>query len=367
MGEEKYKYILKVIDDGEYLNNISSTEFLETIKLYSNNPEYRDLFIRNKKKIISYCANNFNLEDCLSLMFLKKIDDFSFEIKDLFKNTINSIFSKQTLIFLNRVFRLVEGGNLEIENIFDYIINELKNENSKKSSVILFDLCIFINFRNKLKEIHPLIVTIIMSYIAFDVDVVGAEMFGGSSIIGCLLKDNNEKLVMPYVLDLLEGKELDKLNVKMIGGGGSSLVFLINKLVLKLGETRNDRRIFVNHRILESKIRDLITKNDRDLFYIEVMNYAKTGDVTKIERDELRADLFRQGLIWEDDKLENCGVLQDDDTNDSYYRDMDLKSNGTIISVVDNPYDREQFLKRPRRVVVIDNDYIKMKPGGFSK
>jgi len=353
MSEERFKSILESIQVGEIKDNVTSEELLKTIKIYSENPEFEKYFAQNKKIIISHCTSNYNLEDCLSLMFLREIDAFSIEIKNLFQNTINSIFSKATLMFLFKVYRLVKNDELQIDNIFDYIINELTHMDSKKSTIILFDLCLFINFRERLNRDYPIITNMIMSYFNYDMNIIGADIFAGSTIIGFLLKDHNEDMVKPYIEKLLDGKELSTDTMKMIGGGGSSLVYKINDLVLKLGETRNTRRVFINHRILQSLVRDLLTKNDEDLLWVEVMNYAYVGDVTKEERDELKSDLYRQGIIWEDDKLENCGVLQDDDTNDLYYGEVKPKMMATII---DNAADREAFSRRRRRVVVIDND-----------
>jgi nickel-dependent lactate racemase len=162
--------------------------------------------------------------------------------------------------------------------------------------------------------------------------------------------------VAKYLRDLLQEKQISTRNIRMVGGGGSCLVFKINDMVIKLGEERNDRRVYINHRILASLVRKLEQdKEGNDLFYVEIMKYAITGDVTKEERDELRKDLYDMGLVWTDDKLANCGVLMDDD--DNYYdREIDYSE---FAGHVDCPIKREEFAKRKRRVVVIDNDHIR--------
>ena len=130
-------------------------------------------------------------------------------------------------------------------------------------------------------------------------------------------------------------------------------------MVIKLGEDRNDRKVYINHRILASFIRKLEQDKDgNDLFYVEVMKYAITGDVTEEERDELRRDLYMQGLIWTDDKLANCGVLVDGDEN-YYDREIDYTE---FAGHINSPARREEFAKRKRRVVVIDNDHIRFNP-----
>jgi len=130
-------------------------------------------------------------------------------------------------------------------------------------------------------------------------------------------------------------------------------------MVIKLGEERNNRKVYINHRILASFIRKLEKdSNDNNLFYVEVMKYALTGDVTPEERDELLKDLRDQGLIWDDYKLENCGVLVDGDEN-YYDREIDYSE---YAGHIDNPERRLEFNKRKRRVVVIDNDHISFNP-----
>ena len=364
MSEERLKSVLESIKSGTIKDSVTSAELLKTIKLYSENPKYEKYFVANKDKLISHCTSNFDLEDCLSMMFLREIDAFSCEIKDLFRNTVNSIFSNTTLMFVLTIFKLIKSNKLEIDNIYEYVIEELKGMESKKATVILYDLCIFINFRERLYKDYPVIATMISSYFNYNMLVKGSEVFAGSSIIGYLLKEHNENSVRPYVDRLLNGQELNSMNMKMIGGGGSCLVYKINELVLKLGESRENRNIFVNHRILQSYVRDILSRNDSDLMYVEIMNYAHTGDVTEAERDELKADLLRQGIVWSDEKLENCGVLQDGDTNDLYYGD---KKPDMLATVVDNPQDREAFARRRRRVVVIDNDYMRMDFAKFGK
>ena len=102
----------------------------------------------------------------------------------------------------------------------------------------------------------------------------------------------------------------------MIGGGGSSLLYKIGNDVLKIGETRNSRKIYINHRILASQIRKLLyDNNDNPLFYIEQMKCVRTDGITQKDVDELRQDLYEQGLIWDDAKIANCGILDPDDEN----------------------------------------------------
>lgn len=353
MGIAKVKLILDYIKKGIILENITSEEFLEFMKVCSTKEEFHDVIAEHIDIIINFCVTNYNLEDYMSLLFLREIPEAKDEINALFQNSINRVLSKKTLMFLMKEYKLLKMDRIEIESLFTNMLIEIKNMPSEESTVLLFDLCKFINVPGKLYVEYPIVATMIKSYLNYDINMITAEMFHGSSIIGYLMKAHNEDLVRPYIEKLLQGEEINSRNMPMIGGGGSSLVYKIGDLVLKLGENRNCRRVFINHRILQSYIRDLISKNDQDLFYVEVMRYIKTGDVTKEELEELKADLYRQFIIWDDAKLANCGVLPEEYTNDLYYED---EEHDMLATVIDNPGDREAFSRRKRRVVVLDND-----------
>lgn len=357
MGEYKFNYMLDCIESGTY-DDVKSLDLLCLIMNHERNEQF---FIKNQKKLIDLCTINFNIYDYFSLRYLNKINSFSEQVAKLLDDTVKSVFSSCTQILLNRMFLKLTDNSLSVNNIFKYIINECETLSTEKSSIILFELSIFNDFSKKLYERNPITAIIIKAYMRYDNSIIGKEMFKGSSIIGKLVKNNNEKLVFPYILDLLKEKKIDINNFKMVGGGGSSLVFEVNNQILKLGETRNKKKVFANHRILQSKVRDLISKNDIPLFFIEIMNPAIVGDVTIEERDELVADLESQGMIWEDSKLENCGVLQEWDKNDSVkYEDID---HTLYIANIENPVSKAEFDKRKRRVVVIDNDDMRLKPG----
>jgi len=353
MGIGKVKLILDYLKRGEILQNVDSEEFLEFMKVCSTKPEFHDVIAEHSDIIIDYCVTNYNLEDYMSLLYLREIEEAKEQVNDLFQKTINRILSKKSLMFLMKSYKLLKNGKIEIEDLFNHMLYEIRIMPSKEATMVLFDLCKFINVPPKLYKEYPIVATMIKSYLNYDLDMISADMFHGSTIIGYLLKGHNEDLVKPYIEKLLQGEEINSHNMPMIGGGGSSLVYKIGDLVLKLGETRNCRRVFINHRILESYIRDLISKNDQDLFYIEVMRYIKTGDVTEEELEELKRDLYRQFIIWDDDKLANCGVLPDNYTNDMYFNGNE---HDMLATVIDNPGDREAFSRRKRRVVVLDND-----------
>lgn len=364
MLQPRESYIIRTIKNCEYVNDITETEMLKFILKKYKEKDY-DFLIKYKDNLINLCTLNFEVEDCISFMILQKIPELKDCTKAIAKNTYGKFFENKTKMFLYKVANDIIDEKVKPEKLFDRILDGLKKEPTDKSSELVYNLCVFNDFRSKLMKKYPLTTTIITAFMRFEKEM----KYQGGTIIGKLLQEDNEKKVLPYVSDLLKHKRLNVNNVEMIGGGGSNLVFKINGMVLKLGETRNNKYIFINHRILESKERKLFTDDkDNDLFFLEIMNYALTGDITKEEAEELREDLIRQGLNWYDTKLENCGVLQDWDTNDTYFKDADKTLE--LATKIDNPYDREQFSKRKRRVVLIDNDYvdyISTKKGGIKK
>lgn len=359
MSDTRYNYIIRTIKNCDYVNDITETELLKFILKVYKEKDY-DFLIEFKDNIINLCTVDYEIEDCIIFMILQRIPEIKEDIKKVINDTYNKFFDNKTKIFLYRITNNVLDGKIKPEKLYDEIIEELPKKDSEKSSRLVYNLCVFNEFRSKLMKKHPLATTIITAFIRFDKEVI----YKGGTIIGKLFQDENEKKIMPYVEELLGNKRLNASNIEMIGGGGSSLVFKINDKVLKLGETRNNKYVFINHRILESQERKVFEdENENILFYLEIMNYVLTGDVTPDEMEELRTDLLRQGLYWDDVKLENCGVLQDGDTNDSYFRDDKQLELSTKI---DNPIDREEFNKRERRVIVLDNDnisYLSTKTG----
>ena len=275
----------------------------------------------------------------------------------MFRKNSKKMFSQESIIFLLKTFKYMKNnGILTNQELFTLIIEELKKLETSKSSKILFDLYLFPDFKMLLNQEFRITSTLIEAYQLFDPDILSSHIINGSSIIGKLIDKKNEEIITKYLRDLLQEKQISTRNIKMVGGGGSCLVFRINDMVIKLGEERNDKKIFINHRILASLLRKLeLDEKGKELFYVEIMKYAITGDVTPEERDELKQDLYNQGLIWDDDKLANCGVLVDGDEN-FYDRPIDYD---TYQAHIDNPVRREEFNLRKRRVVVIDNDHIR--------
>lgn len=356
--KDKIKYLFE--NDYNFIDALTSEEIFQLVVTFHNDEELRPIIIKHSKEILNRCSLDYDMFNCFTIMSMKINNINKQEADECLNKTIKKAFCKDSIIYLiGHMRRMSLKGVIAKEELFNSIIEELKKMPTNKSSKILFDLYLFPDFNLFLNTHHRVAATLVEAYQLYEPDVISSDIFNGSTIISKLLTTENELIVAKYLRELLQEKQISTRNIKMIGAGGSCLVFKINDLVIKLGEERNDRKIYINHRILASKVRKLEKNaNGEDLFYIEVMKYALTGDVTKEERDELKRDLYFQGLIWTDDKLANCGVLVDGD--DNYYdREIDYSE---YAGHINNPVLREEFNKRKRRVVVIDNDHISYNP-----
>lgn len=348
--------------DANFINSLSSEDLFRLIMISHNNETRISLIERDFNLIIDRCSIDYDMYNFFTILALKFIGGGYYKetCDQIIDNTVRKIFSKETIIYLLKRFKKIKGSRIPSkQNLFEEIIEELKKMDTSKSSIILFDLFIFPDFRLMLFSKYRVIATLIDAYQIYDPNVVSSQIFNGSTIIGKLLQGENETIAARHIRDILKEQQISTRNIKMIGGGGSSLVYRIRDVVIKFGETRNNRKIYINHRILASLVRKLeLSPDGEELFYLEVMKYAQVGDVTPEERDELKKDLYEQGLIWDDDKLENCGLLPE-----GYENICDLPVDYIeVAGRIDNPYSREEFMSRPRKVVVIDNDNIRLNP-----
>ena len=339
------------------INLLDSFDIYQIVLLSQHNKNFKKFLIANKNIILDKICRNYHFFDGLSILILMRDDYYNGDAKKIYNESMKKIFNPKTLLFMNHI----NNENLDThcynkQQILSHVFSELSQFDSLKASIILYNLNEFNDFRIELKNRFRIVEILLSAYQKFDTEVMANNSYKGSTILGCLLKDDNQYLVQDYIDDLIS----DSINgkVECIGAGSTCLVFKIGNKVLKLGETRNSRKIYVNHRILASQVRKLLTKGEEELFYVEVMKYLKNIKVTQEECDELQEDLLRQGLIWEDAKIENCGLLNDGDENISYLP-VDYEE---VVGEVDNPVAREEFMKRKRKVIVLDNDNIRPDP-----
>lgn len=348
-------------ENPSFIENLISDEILGLICMSNQDSYFESLIERDFHKILNISSIDYDMFNFFTILALREFKNGNYKsyCDSIIEITIKSVFSKETIFYLRKKFNKIKTAFTNKESLFNEIIADLQTFNTEKSSKIIFDLYIFPDFKIFLETNKRVLATLIEAYQLYDPDLLSSHLFKGSSIIGKLLKTDNEKIVAKHLRDLLEEKQISTRNIKMIGGGASSLVYRINNKVIKLGETRHCRKIYINHRILASIVRKLETSPEgEELFYVETMINAIVGDVTEEERDELVRDLAMQGLNWEDTKLENCGRLPD-----GYENECDLPVDYIeVAGRIDNPYYREQFMRRDRKVVVIDNDDITLNP-----
>lgn len=351
--------IKELFDNPILFLSSDSFDIYEIICKALKDDELRSILIENKSAIFNKVAMDFNIFDIMSLYNLQTLPEFKEDTTEIIDKTINQIFNKDTVFFIRLMNKKIQS-NMAIDKVraLDLIFFTIQTYNSEKASILLYNLFLLPDFRLELEKRFKIVEILLEKYQLFDCYSITKNIFKGSSILGCLIKDNNELLVSSYIKMLLEQYQTSLKEMECVGGGSTCLVYRIGKSVIKLGETRNQKQIYVNHRILASQIRKLIKKGDIELFYVEIMKYIKTGDITKQECDELCEDLLKQGLIWEDVKPENCGILDDNDENISNL-EVDYE---TVAGIIENPCLKEQFMKRKRKVVLLDNDNIRRNP-----
>lgn len=353
-----YDLIQNFKDNPKMILNLDSYSVYSIILESFNDAELQKIISENQLIFTQKLCREFNMFDCLSLMNLKNLDGYKEKTSQILKETIMTVFDNKTIIFLKKINDLALNHCLQKKNeIFNCVFKLLASFDSDKSSVIVYNLNLFADFNQELKNRFTVVEVLLTAYQKFDISLADG-IYKGSSILGCLLRNDNQYLALDYVQDLLNIYNTTMDKIECIGGGSTSLVYKIGDSVLKLGETRNNRKILVHHRILASQIRKLVKNHDEDLFYVEVMKYIQNHGITQAECDELQEDLLRQGIIWEDAKIENCGLLNPDDENVSKLP-LDYVE---VMGIVENPPAREQFMKRERKVVVLDNDNMRLAP-----
>lgn len=347
-------------EDIHFVSKLDSYSLFKLISFFYEEEEGEKLVNRDIDQILQVATESFNLFDVFSILILKKNKIQLEKINDNFFECLKEHVSSKTLIFINKILNQVlqlENEKIKFEraDIYNLLFNNLKELPSEISSIHLFDMTrVFLDFTKELEKRYNSVYLLIDKYQKYDPDVLGTKIFKGSTIVGKLIQDENQFIAKEYI-DLLK-QESNTDEMQMIGGGGSCLVYKIGKYVLKFGETRISRKIYINHRILASQKRKLhVDKNNNPLFYAEIMKYVETKGITIEDLEELKSDLARQGLIWDDAKIDNCGILDIDDENISNLPVDYVEVAGNI----NNPDDREEFQKRKRKVVVIDNDAIR--------
>ncbi len=361
LNENIDNVIKRIEEEPKIITELYSYELLKvTIKLLQNE-RGKKVIQDNADTIINKCISDFSIYDYITLRELKnnKIEEEA--ISDIFKSACYEVLTKKTMIFLNNLRMTIENNidTITDQEVYDLIFKRLQSMNTEASSTIVFDLYLLPDFKKELENRYPVVKVLVDAYQKKYPETAADNMFKGSTIIGKLIQENNQHIIRSYLELMLKGKSINQRNIKMVGGGGSCLVYKIGDNVIKIGEERHCRKILINHRILASKLRKLIKDpNGKELFYVEVMRYVETEGITKEDLLELKKDLYDMGIIWDDAKLANCGILPDDYDNVSPLKVDHIE----VAAEIKDDLRREQFRTRKRRVVVIDSDDMRYNP-----
>lgn len=346
----------------EWLRNPSIIKSLTLDEIYlileiALKYDFGTVLVKNKLPFIMYlCRKTPSLVafKIFNLLISKKIG--SEEIINYYGELwFNNILSKKNTLILKKLSSNYEiSANPDEKKTDELLYETLKSLPTDVSTRFLIETSSFPEIRSFLNYNYDRILRIVDMYKEFFPELNGENMCYGSTILGKML-ERETFYQIEFYFKMLENVKQSPEPIKMIGCGGSNLVFKIGEHVLKIGETRNNKRSYINHRIMYSPVRKTHYNSDGEVsFIVEVMRYAYKG-VTKEERDELKKSLNASGLIWDDDKLINCGLLAPGDNNEPLFEN-DISELEFVPSL---DIEKENFQKRLRRVVVIDNDDIR--------
>src|SRR5699024_6652261 len=120
---------------------------------------------RNFEAIITRCSFDYDMYNYYTILCMKLNHIEVEKCEQIIDRTINKIFSKETKIFLLKNYKKIkEKGFIKRELLINEVIEELKLLDTSKSTVILFDLFIFSDFKIIFEEQHRIIATLIEAY-----------------------------------------------------------------------------------------------------------------------------------------------------------------------------------------------------------
>lgn len=358
---EDIERILNKLD--VYSQQISPDKLFKIIMFAIDKCNFSGEIEKNIDFIISCCKEKYFLFYYYLILGIR-VNRIKQEECNTYLEMIESKMSNVARSFIkSQYMKMKKSGYLDCGQLFSKMIEELRQLDTKTATQIIIDLYKFNDFQAYFKLNKPLLSTFLDAYYIYVPNLNGDHIFNGATVIAKLLDTDNESVLEIQITKVIGDKFRTTENIEMIGCGGSSMVFKIGNKVLKIGENRSNRKIFMNHRILVSEFRKLIESSDNvPQFYIEIMHCIKTGDITKEELEELRMDLYRQGIVWYDAKVSNCGVLPDGYKNE-YNGEIDYEEVAANINV---PTRKLQFQKRKRRVVALDSDDMEINYGRTS-
>lgn len=349
--ENRYQELYQIFLNPKVIDNWDIETLFFKMKDFYSLTKNLDFFKNKVNTIFCKCGLLDNLYCYYVLFFLFQNSSFMGNLLAYLKEKM----SIAAMFFIKNIFNTVLNKNDFSKEYLNTVLERKFSQYSTESlASLLLEISSISQIHSFLFEKHPIALSLIEEYKSFDPTVTNETMYRGASIIGKLVQSHYDWEIYRYFEILHHISTSSKRQTTMIGGGSYSLVYRVGDYVIKIGEDRMERKMYQHHRILNSEIRFAHLNHDGIVeYYVEVMRYA-IMDATLEERDELKEALLRDGLVWSDDKLCNCGRLVDGDFNIPNLNVDYVEVAGRI----ENKFAEESFQKRKRRIVVIDNDSI---------
>ena len=301
-----YKLLKNAIE-----NNTLDTMWLDRLFNMKNSflfkKDINDLIKDNINIIIEAALNNNNSNNITNVIdYLYKKTGCKDFINDNMMNILIKVSEKDGIFPLLLNSKEFDFSKYFNEN-FDLYIEQLKKNNlyeycSENNELIYWLDGLNNNIKNKLTTMYPkgeILKTVIKYRYLGNMDNKQYD-----SVYDCA----------SMIIDEVAENEKQNFNdIKVIGQGGFSLVFLIGDKVVKLGKARNTFEIPNHPRIIQPVIRINALATDNLNFTIEVTEKVNSNiSLSDEECYTIYKELRDSGVIATDFKIENLGMLLKD-------------------------------------------------------
>lgn len=307
-------------------------------KSFFNNVNIYDLIEENFETIISKCHNKSQMIDVLY-----KYDKTKEMVNKDFLNIILHCDCYE-INEINRNTNLDVDINEIINNNFEYFLEKYNIEELYKLYFNLKSLELSSENKDKLN-----------TNIAQNKDKFAKILYKLPKFED--KKDSKSVLdITTKIIDeLCEEEKITYTDIKKIGSGAYSNVYLIGDKVLKLGEKRRTYDIPDDKRILKPLIRVDLSKYSDVENTIEVSNKVDTNiNLSDDELYNLYKELRERNIVFTDLRNANLGYLLEDN---NYNWDKQLSDILEARGIISNNERNEEILKKGD-IVITDTDFI---------
>lgn len=355
--------------DIEFINMINSGRKLE-ISFKLNDKEKcleiikTNLFWDNLDLIIE------KLDESLIMTFIKKLsicdnNFLTYDIVKFFKYNFNDAF------YID-LFEIIKHSNLDLILLYKYI---LENNLLNVSSYALFKSM----YENNCKELlyNNLDLILKKSYKLIEIKNIVSNDVKFKEKINEFIKNNPDNVIYNLVMSYigLTKQEIDEekifdfvkaivdeilvsenkkySDIKYLGEGSSTAVYLIGDKVLKIGSERIPLNIPNNKRFLKPLLRKHINsiKNNEVLFCIEITERVDTNNITEDDVYEIYKEFRDLGYVWADANIRNTGRLLK--KNKIYFKEEIKPTKESIHYFGDNEIELDKG-----ELIILDNEFI---------